>query len=338
MADGGEGTLDAFERARADSVRMPVQVVGPTGEPVQTHWLLLPACEDQPETAVVELASAVGIELLPGGLLRPMTADSLGFGQVIAQALNEGVERLILAIGGSASSDGGAGMLAALGARITQPGGDPITAGAAGLDEVDSVDLSLLRSPPAGGVIVLTDVTSPLLGPEGAAKRFSPQKGATAHEVSEIETNLRVWGQLLSSAIGRDEIRTPGAGAAGGVGFALASWGAELRSGADTVAELTGLHSALENADLVITGEGRFDEQSLGGKAPGVVLNYAAQLGVPAAIVSGRIGLTPELSFTTVGLEDLAGGTQAAMAQPAAWLEEAGRVLAERFTRELGAP
>ena len=246
MADGGEGTLDAFASAVPDAVRVPVTVTGPAGTPVDSAWLRLPDGR-----AVVELAATSGLPLLdapPTG-----TATSRGFGEAIAAALDAGATGLVLGIGGSASTDGGRPVLEALGL-------DPTGTGRSGL-----------RALPPAGVTVLTDVTAPLLGPTGAPAVFGPQKGVAAQDVAAYEERLAAWAARFPEV----DPATPGAGAAGGVGFGLLVWGATLMAGGTAVAEVLGLPGALRSADVVITGEGRFDGQSAAGKVPAVVLALA---------------------------------------------------------------
>jgi glycerate kinase len=324
MADGGEGTLKAFAASVPGARRMPVTVRGPAGAEVAASWLLLAADAEHPATGVVELANTSGIELLRGRL-RPLDADSTGFGQAIHAALEHGVGRLVLAIGGSASSDGGAGALRALGARLVDADGDPVAPGARGLESLARLDLSELRPPPRDGVVVLSDVDSPLLGSRGAARVFAPQKGASAAEVERIERALTRWGQLLG---GSPDL--PGAGAAGGVGYGLLAWGARIVPGAETIADLVGLPAAVRGAAFVVTGEGSFDGQSARGKAPSVVIDAARDGGVPVAVVAGRVLVHPP-GVTTLSLTDLAGDPQRAMADPARWLREAGRRLSGSF-------
>ncbi|WP_439693563.1 glycerate kinase [Curtobacterium sp. SP.BCo] len=237
MADGGEGTLEAFATAFPAAVRVPVTVTGPAGDPVDASWLRLPDGR-----AVVELAATSGLPLMPA--LQPETATSRGFGEAIAAALDAGATGLVLGIGGSASTDGGRPVLEALG--WDGPG---------------------LRPLPPGGVTVLTDVTSPLLGADGAAAVFGPQKGISPDRIAWFDARLAAW---AGSFPGIDPA-TPGAGAAGGVGFGLLAWGATLARGAHGVADVLGLPTLLAGADVVITGEGRFDGQSAAGKVPTVV-------------------------------------------------------------------
>ncbi|GAA1973723.1 glycerate kinase [Microbacterium pumilum] len=329
MADGGEGTLDAFAAAIQGSIRMPVTVTGPHGRPVAASWLLLPPTADAPDgTAVVELASTSGIELLAGDLL-PLDAHSRGFGEAIAAALDHGVSRLVLGIGSSSSTDGGTGMLTALGVRFADAEGRPISLGVRGLDSVGSADLAGLRARPVGEVVVLTDVTNPLLGASGSAAVFGPQKGLDPAGVERGEAGLRRLAELLPA-----DPATPGAGAAGGVGFGLLAWGARLVPGAAEVADLIGLRSALATASHVVTGEGSFDGQSAAGKAPTHVAALAAAAGVPVALVAGRIAPDADTSgfAASVSLTDLAGSSAAAMADPARWLREAGSALARSLS------
>lgn len=272
MADGGEGTLDAFAVAHPDAERVPVRVTGPDGEPVDTHWLRLPDGR-----AVVELAATSGLPLL-GGVLRPETATSRGFGESIAAALDAGATGLVLGIGGSASTDGGRPVLEALGLDA---------GGAGGAGGAASAAAGGLRPLPPGGVVVLTDVVSPLLGPTGAAAVFGPQKGLAVDRIGAVDARLAEWAARFPAV----DPTTPGAGAAGGVGFGLLAWGATLVPGARAVADLLGLPGLLGGADVVVTGEGRFDEQSAAGKVPSVVLSLrdAHASAASALLVAGEV-------------------------------------------------
>ncbi|QCQ18205.1 glycerate kinase [Microbacterium sp. RG1] len=324
MADGGEGTLDAFAAAIPGSRRVPITVTGPTGRRVDSHWLMLPG--DHPRTAVVELACTSGIELVGAAeAVDPLATHTLGFGEAIRAALAAGATRLLLGIGGSVSSDGGAGVLTALGAVVRDGQGRQVPSGAAGLARAASFDADDLIAPPVNGILVLSDVRAPLLGPHGAARVFGPQKGADPDQVEEIEAALTRWARLVGVA---SDI--PGAGAAGGCGFGLLVWGAQLASGADAVAETIGLDVALAGADRVITGEGSYDSQSLLGKAPGVVRAYAEIRGVPVSVVAGRFGVAA--GADDLSLVELAGSASAALADPRRWLREAGARLARTHT------
>jgi len=328
MADGGEGTLEAFAAAVPGARRMPVRATGPDGAEHDAHWLRLPATAESPDgIGVVELASTSGIELL-GDRRRPWDADTTGFGQAIRAALDAGVSRLVLGIGSSASTDGGTGILRSLGARFLDDHGDPVPPGARGLRMLASVDLSHLRPTPPGGVLVIADVRSPLVGPRGAAAVFGPQKGFRDAELAEVDAGLN----RLAALIGGDPA-LPGAGAAGGAGFALARWSAQLTPGAAEVAELIGLPDAIAGASLVITGEGRYDGQSADGKAPAHVAALARSAGVPVALVAGQIAPdAPVAAYAeSIDLSVLAGGASAALADPARWLRAAGAALARQF-------
>lgn len=328
MADGGEGTLDAIAAATPGARRLPVTVTGPDDRPVDAHWLLLPD-----GTGVVELASTSGLTLLD--VPAPLPAHTRGFGEGIAAALDHGVDRLLLAIGGSASTDGGAGMLAALGARFL-PFAPAHPRGAAAVMRITGVDLSELRALPVGGARALSDVDAPLTGERGAAAVFGPQKGLAAADVEPVDAALARYAALLSearAAAGRGDAvdpSTPGSGAAGGTGFGLLAWGATLTPGAAAIADTIGLDAALADADLVITGEGRFDAQTAGGKAVAEVARRATDAGVPWALVAGQIAADVDAAGAVgaVALADLAGSTGAALADPARWLREGGALLA----------
>ena len=236
----------------------------------------------------MELARASGLPLLARP--DPMGAQTTGLGELLGRALDAGVGRILVGLGGSASTDGGTGALGALGARFLDAAGNPLPPGGGALADLARADLSGLRAPPAGGVTCLTDVTAPLLGPGGAAAVFGPQKGADGPQIARLEKGLA----RLAETLGGDPA-APGAGAAGGTGYGLAAaWGAVLTPGAAELCRLAGLDRALAGADLVITGEGRFDETSLTGKTCGTVIAAAAAAGVPVAVVAGQVseGLT----------------------------------------------
>lgn len=351
VADGGEGTLDAFAAAVPGARRMPVVVDGPDGRPVDAAWLLLPPTADAPTgTGVVELASTSGLELL-GDRRRPLDADTRGFGQAIAAALDHGASRLVLGIGSSASTDGGTGLLTALGARFADAAGRPIAPGARGLTDLAAAELTGLRPVPAGGVVVLTDVTNPLTGARGAAAVYGPQKGLAGVDIARADDGLGRLADLIDAAPVREAEASPdaaatsgttpapraapGSGAAGGAGFGLLVWGARLVPGAPEVATLVGLDAAIAAADLVITGEGSYDGQSAAGKAPAHVARLARDAGVPCVLVAGRIAPDADVAgfATSVSLTDLAGSPVDAMREPIRWLREAGAALARRSER-----
>jgi glycerate kinase len=339
MADGGEGVLDAFERAVTSSIRMPLSVTAPDDRVVESWWLWLPddaaPRAEAPTgrlggTGVVELANTSGITMMPR--LRPLEAHSIGFGQAVRAALDAGVDRLVLAIGSSASTDGGAGLLTELGARFVRADGTSVVSGNVGLGDVVRFDDSELLPLPPGGAVVLGDVTNPLLGSAGAVAVFGPQKGITPSMAVPAEERLAHVARLIQDARGTDPA-TPGSGAAGGVGFALAAWGAELRGGAAAVAEAIRLDAMLSGADIVVTGEGRYDGQSESGKVPSHVREAARAAGARVLLVAGAISAEPQDFDDAVSLTELAGSADAAMADPARWLRAAGARLAEAVDR-----
>ena len=324
LADGGEGTLDVLAATVPGARWHRARVTGPGGVPVTSRWLELPG-----RTCVTELARASGLPLLARP--DPMGAQTSGLGEVLSRALDAGAARILAGLGGSASTDGGTGALAALGARFLDAAGDPLPPGGGALAALHRADLSRLRPPPAGGVTCLTDVTAPLLGPRGAAAVFGPQKGAGRAQIARLEAGLA----RLAEVLGGDPA-APGAGAAGGTGYGLAAaWGAVLAPGAAELSRLAGLHRALAGADLVITGEGRFDATSLTGKTCGTVIAAAAAAGIPVALVAGQISGTAPGTARAVTLAALAGGTAAAQATPRRWLRQAARRLAQDATAGL---
>ena len=307
QADGGEGTLDAVEAAVPGSVRHAAGVVtGPDGRMVSGEWLALPD-----GTALVELATSSGLPLMAS--LDPLGATTRGLGETILAALDAGAAKLIIALGGSASTDGGAGALAALGLALVDEQGELVGDGGARLGSVLSVNRQGLRRPPMT-VTLLTDVTAPLLGPAGAAAVFAPQKGATPQQVEQLEQALSQFAQLLGG-----DPAAPGSGAAGGTAYGFATvWGAEIEPGAEYLARLTGLDALIERADVVLAGEGRFDEQSLMGKGVGRLLEKS---GAKAGVIAGQV---TAVAPWTASLTELAGSAHEAMAEPERWLSEAG--------------
>jgi glycerate 2-kinase len=287
VADGGDGTLEAA--LSAGYRRVPVRADGPTGEPVDTAYA------ERDGVAVVELADVSGLGRLPGGHLAALEASSYGTGQVIGAALDAGCRRVVLGIGGSACSDGGAGMVQALGGRLLDAQGAEVGPGGAALAAVASLDLAGLHPILSEAeVVVASDVDNPLLGPRGAAAVYGPQKGASPAEVAQLDAALARWAAAVQRATGRDLAALPGAGAAGGVGFAaVAVLGATLRPGIELILDLVGFPRALPGAGLVITGEGSLDFQTLHGKAPAGVAAAARAAGVPVVAVAGRSLLSP---------------------------------------------
>lgn len=288
VADGGEGTLHALIGSLGGQI-VRHAVTGPHGQPVDAELGLIPA--EGPAgrlTGVVEMASASGLHLVDPTPESAAAATTYGTGELIRAALDAGVERLVLTLGGSATTDGGVGMAQALGVRFTTTTGAELPPGGAGLGDVATVDLAAVHPDLARcEVIAACDVDNPLHGPRGAASVFGPQKGADESTVEMLDHGLRRLGEVCASLA---DPASPGAGAAGGLGFAaLAFLRAELRSGFELVAEAVGLSSAIAGADLVITGEGRLDTQSLGGKTPVGVMRLAQAHDVPVVVIAGDV-------------------------------------------------
>jgi glycerate 2-kinase len=295
VADGGDGTLEAA--VSAGYRRVPVRAEGPTGEPVDTAYA------ERDGVALVELADVSGLRRLPGGRPAPLAASSYGTGQVIRAALDAGCPRIVLGIGGSAGTDGGAGMVQALGGRLRDARGAQVGRGGAALATVRSLDLADLHPAlPETEVVVASDVDNPLLGPRGAPAVYGPQKGASPADVAELDAALARWAEAVHQATGVDAAGMPGAGAAGGVGFAaLAVLGATLQPGIDLILDLVGFPAALPGTRLVITGEGSLDAQTLHGKAPAGVAAAARSAGIPVVAVAGRSLLSPaDLEFAGI--------------------------------------
>lgn len=289
VADGGDGTLDAA--ISAGFRRVPMAVAGPTGQPVSAAY------GERDGVALIELAEAVGLARLDQHALAPLTASTFGMGQLVEAAISAGNRTVILAVGGSASTDGGAGLVQALGAELTDVDGRPLGRGGGALARVERVDRTKMNALTEGVTFVLaTDVQNPLLGPTGAAAVFGPQKGASPADVRTLEQGLTRWASVVAAMTGGDAARQPGAGAAGGVGFgAIALLGASLVSGADLVLEMVRFADRVRRAHLVITGEGSLDEQSLQGKAPLRVADASRQAGVRTVAVAGRCTLSGDL-------------------------------------------
>ncbi|WP_433005084.1 glycerate kinase [Kribbella sp. CA-294648] len=327
VADGGDGTLAAVAAAGFELV--PVVASGPTGEPVSSGFAR------HGRTAVVELADVCGLVRLAGGEPAPMVASSRGVGEVMAAAIDSGCRRVILGIGGSASTDGGAGLVRALGARVLDAQGKEVAEGGAGLAAAAVLELTALHARlQEVEVVVACDVDNPLTGPAGAAATYGPQKGAGDAEVEQLDAALGHWADLVARTTGRDLREVPGAGAAGGVGFAaVALLGAELRSGIELVLELVGFDQRVLGADLVVTGEGALDEQTLHGKAVAGVAAAARAAGVPVVAVCGTNRLEPEqLRSAGIGaayaLTDVEPDVRRCIADPAPLLRELGERIA----------
>ncbi|CAI0714961.1 Glycerate kinase [Serratia liquefaciens] len=286
MADGGEGTVDSMVAATGGEI-VTVAVTGPLGQPVQAFYGLL----GEGETAVIEMAAASGLHLAPKAQRDPRMTTSYGTGELILAALERGVKTIILGIGGSATNDGGAGMMQALGARLLDDNRQALPPGGAALAQLAYIDLSGV-DPRLQQVSITAacDVDNPLCGANGASAVFGPQKGATPEMVTQLDAALRHYGTLLEQATGREVINAPGAGAAGGMGAALLGMlNARLRPGIEIVIETLQLEEALRDADLVITGEGRLDSQSIHGKTPIGVARVAKRFGLPVIGIAGSL-------------------------------------------------
>ncbi|WP_185265881.1 glycerate kinase [Halopseudomonas xiamenensis] len=286
MADGGEGTVDAVLAATGGE-RRELSVRGPLGQPVQAHWGWL-----ENGQAVIEMAAASGLHWVEPAQRDACITTSYGTGELILAALDAGARRIILGIGGSATNDGGAGVLEALGARLLDGQGQPLAAGGAALASLQRIELDGLDPRLAQvEVLVAADVDNPLCGPRGASHVFGPQKGASVAQVEQLDRALGHYADVVAAALGEDVRDVPGVGAAGGLGFAArAVLGARFRPGIELVAELSGLAQAVQGADLVITGEGRLDGQSLHGKTPVGVARIAQAAGVPVIALAGSLG------------------------------------------------
>ena len=286
VADGGEGTTDAVVGALGGEL-VRVRVHGPLGDPVDTAFGVAEAAGVR--MAVVESAAASGLQLIPEARRDPRRTTTRGTGELIAAALDRHPRRCIVGLGGSATNDGGAGVAQALGIRLLDAEGHELASGGAALLALARIDASGLDPRVAGvAFVAATDVDNPLVGPAGASAVYGPQKGATSDDVALLDGALGHLAAVAERDLGVDLRDEPGAGAAGGLGFGLMVFlGAHVRSGVDVVAEALDLPVRAEAADLVITGEGRFDAQSLRGKAPAGVLRLAREVGTRAVVVSG---------------------------------------------------
>ncbi|WP_442544619.1 glycerate kinase [Arthrobacter sp. KN11-1C] len=343
VADGGEGTLDAA--VGSGFTRRSATVTGPTGQPITAEFAV------RGEEAVIEMAAASGLAVLPGfgdgsapNSETAKSATSLGTGELIRAALDLGCRHIILGVGGSANTDGGAGVLQGLGAVLLDADGNELPGGGAALARLDRIDFSNLDVRLEVTEFVLaSDVDNPLLGRTGAAAIFGPQKGATPDDVASLDAALAHFVQVLADEIGseaQDAAQAPGAGAAGGVGYiAIAALGAARRPGIDVVLEFTELEQRLAGADLVITGEGSLDEQSLLGKTPMGVARAAARSGIPVIAVCGRSTLSPEQlsesGFESVhALTELESNVEKCIAEAGPLLEELGKHIGARLSEK----
>ncbi|MBV4455639.1 MULTISPECIES: glycerate kinase [Pseudomonas] len=325
MADGGEGTVDSVLAACNGELRRHT-VRGPLGERVEARWGWLA----DSHTAIIEMAEASGLQLVPPGQRDACKTTTYGTGELIRAALDLGAQRIILAIGGSATNDGGAGAMQGLGVQLFDAENRSVAAGGLALAGLARIDLEQL-DPRLARVRfeIAADVNNPLCGAHGASAIFGPQKGASPEQVQQLDAALGHFADHCAKVLPKDVRDEPGSGAAGGLGFAAKAFlGAQFRAGVEVVAELVGLEQAVRGADLVITGEGRFDAQTLRGKTPFGVARIAQQHGVPVIVIAGTLGDGYEQMY--------AHGVDAAFALPSGPMSleqacaEAPRLLRER--------
>jgi glycerate kinase len=287
MADGGEGTVESV-LAACNGERRRTEVCGPLGAPVNAAWGWLP----HSHTAIIEMAEASGLQLVVLGQRDACISSTFGTGELIRAALDAGAQRVILAIGGSATNDGGAGAMQALGVKLLDAQGRPLPPGGLALGQLASIGLDDL-DPRLSAVRfdIAADVNNPLCGAHGASAIFGPQKGASPEQVEQLDRALGRFADHCAKVLEKDVRDEPGSGAAGGLGFAAKAFlGAQFKAGVDVVAELVGLAEVVAGADLVITGEGRFDAQTLRGKTPFGVARIAHEHGVPVIVIAGTLG------------------------------------------------
>ena len=285
IADGGEGMLEALSSLRLQEVHLRVQ--GPLDKKVEARYLISP----DEQTAYIEMASASGLTLVPENQRNPLLTTTRGTGQLMRNALDKGCNHLVIGLGGSATNDGGMGMLCAMGIRFLNRQNQELEGRGCDMEKVNRIDTSFAH--PAMKAVRCTaacDVRNPFYGPEGAAYIFSPQKGATPDEVQLLDRGLRHLAGLYQQTTGHNIATLPGAGAAGGLGGALAAFlNAELRPGISLLLETNGFQDKIKGADLIITGEGRADRQTTMGKVPAGILNEARQTGIPVVLVAGQV-------------------------------------------------
>ena len=287
IADGGEGTVDAFLSALGGEL-IELTVTGPLGKPVHSFYGILPD-----GTAVIEMAAASGLSLVPTHQRNPLVTTTYGTGQLIMNALDHGCSRFIVGIGGSATNDAGVGMLQALGIKFLDDAGKEVPWGGGNLDKVATIDLKGMDSRLKNAqFIVACDVDNPLCGEKGASAVYGPQKGATPDMVKLLDRNLSHLADVVASVLGEDHRNDPGAGAAGGLGFAFKAFlDAQMRPGIDVVMEATHMDTLAAQSDIIITGEGRTDYQTAQfGKAPSGVAKLGKRMGKPVLLISGALG------------------------------------------------
>lgn len=328
IADGGEGTVEALVRSTGGSFQQS-RVMGPLGEMVNARWGML----GDGRTAVIEMAAASGLPLIPREERNPLLTTTYGTGELVARALDRGVTKLIIGIGGSATNDGGVGMAQALGVHFLDGAGRELPLGAAGLSRLAKVDISGLDPRLREiDVEVASDVNNPLCGPNGAAAVYGPQKGATPDMVRELDAALGHYADILHRDLGIDIKDMPGAGAAGGLGAGLVSFlHATLNPGVEIVFRALGMGKVVAGADLVITGEGRMDSQDIYGKAPIALAQRAKRLGIPTIAIVGSTGRDYRVVYGH-GIDAVIGTVNRPMALDRA-LSESSRLVTEAAMR-----
>lgn len=304
VADGGEGTVRALVAATGGALRQ-ARVTGPLGDPVTAEYGMFGGEQTrQTQTAVIEMAAASGLPLVPPERRDPRQTTTRGTGELMRAALDAGARRLLIGIGGSATNDGGAGMAQALGARLLDDRGNELPAGGAALARLARIDVSGfdLRLKDVA-VQVASDVTNPLCGPEGASAVYGPQKGATPDVVSELDAALAHYGELLKRDLGADVVNMPGAGAAGGLGAGLLAFAhAQLVPGAQLVLQTINFSQTVDGAALVFTAEGRLDSQTAYGKAVGAVAQAARQAGARVVALAGSV-TSDDAALSSLGVD-----------------------------------
>ena len=285
MADGGDGTVETLVESLGGKL-IELEVKGPLGEPVKARFGMIGS-----DTAVIEMASASGLILVPAGKRDPMETTTYGTGELILKAIDMGSKKIIVGIGGSATNDGGMGMAQALGYRLLDSSGDSLGFGGKELARLSSIDKTGVNSKILSTIIeVASDVDNPLYGKRGAAYVYGPQKGAGPEMVKNLDEGLKNYAQIVAMNLKKDIAGLPGAGAAGGLGAGLAAFaGGVLRPGTDIVIETTGLEDKIKDADLIITGEGAMDDQTFYGKSAYGVAKLASKYGIPVITINGSV-------------------------------------------------
>jgi len=339
MADGGEGTVDALIAATGGT-KVPLRVMGPLGNLVDSYFGIL-GNQPKEKIAVIEMAAASGLHFLSEKQRNPMLTTTYGTGELIEAALDKGCKKIIVGIGGSATTDGGMGMAQALGAKFFDLEGKELEAGCGLLlKEMAKIDVSFMDSRiKETKFIVASDVDNPLCGPKGAAYIYGPQKGATPAMVTELDEGLSHYAETIKRDLGIDIKDVPGAGAAGGLGAGLMAFlGAELRSGVKLVIEAVNLKKRMKGIDFVITGEGKIDGQTACGKTPVGVSELAQSMGIPTVVIAGQVGEGAEI-LKEHGIEkiyslmDIAGFVEEAMEKAEELLEKVGERVAKDYTK-----